>query len=235
MDAFNNSGKREKSADVAAAGGTNIASTRFRPIPRDPQNIRKATRVIDAEFDLEILLRQQELHQIQVELEKSEITLETLKNCLIEAENSQVDFSHDAQQHQRGSDVNGTANINNNIPSIIPTRQSTRKVVSTRDKDYLYFDPCRDLFSRRNDGTFVKLTCPECHRSRFINVQGFLNHCRLSHKIEFPNHEEALLLCGTPVDESIVPPDHPARSRIITRPPSLRSILDQSERAQQLP
>ncbi|CAG8559193.1 188_t:CDS:10 [Ambispora gerdemannii] len=250
MDAFNNTSKGEKSeslsngesqfpTEVAATGTSTTASTRFRPIPRDPQNIRKATRVIDAEFDLEILLRQQELHQIQVELEKAEVTLETLKNCLIEvkngqtfitqsssAGNSQVDFSHDSQQHQRGGDVNGTANINN-IPSIMPTRQSTRKVVSTRDKDYLYFDPCRDLFSRRNDGTFVKLTCPECHRSRFINVQGFLNHCRLSHKIEFPNHEEALLLCGTPVDESIVPPDHPARSRIITRPPSLRSILDQ--------
>ncbi|CAG8516136.1 5477_t:CDS:2 [Diversispora eburnea] len=56
----------------------------------------------------------------------------------------------------------------------------------------------------------------------------FLNHCRLSHKIEFPNHEEALLNCGTPVDESVIPPEHPARSRAITRPPSLRSILGQS-------
>lgn len=46
---------------------------------------------------------------------------------------------------------------------------------------------------------YFRLSCPKCNRSKFINVQGFLNHCRNCHQIEFANHEDALLVCGTPV------------------------------------
>ncbi|CAB4492334.1 unnamed protein product [Rhizophagus irregularis] len=191
-----------------------------RPILRDEETIRKATKVIDAHFDLEILLRHREMQKIQKELEKAEKVLETLKHCILEPP---PDKFQDSICNLSAS--NSSQSISSSLTS---TRHSTRKIYSTRDNDYYYFDPCRDLYSRRNDGTYVKLACPECHRSKFINVQGFLNHCRLSHKIEFPNHEEALLICGTPVDENIIPLDHPARSRVVTRPPSLRTILGQS-------
>src|SRR6185312_11168226 len=40
--------------------------------------------------------------------------------------------------------------------SQIQTRHSTRRTSSTRDSNYLYYDSCRDLYARRNDGTFVK-------------------------------------------------------------------------------
>ncbi|CAI2187663.1 14430_t:CDS:2 [Funneliformis geosporum] len=189
-----------------------------RPIPRDEETVRKASKVIDAQFDLEILLRHREMQKIQDELKKAKRVLETLKHCILEPPPDRLQDS-----------ICKISTSNNQSNSSLPsTRHSTRKIYSTRDNDYYYFDPCRDLYSRRNDGTYVKLACPECHRSKFINVQGFLNHCRLSHKIEFPNHEEALLICGTPVNESIIPLDHPARSRIVTRPPSLRTILGQS-------
>ncbi|PKC07798.1 hypothetical protein RhiirA5_399648, partial [Rhizophagus irregularis] len=191
-----------------------------RPILRVEETIRKATKVIDAHFDLEILLRHREMQKIQKELEKAEKVLETLKHCILEPP---PDKFQDSICNLSAS--NSSQSISSSLTS---TRHSTRKIYSTRDNDYYYFDPCRDLYSRRNDGTYVKLACPECHRSKFINVQGFLNHCRLSHKIEFPNHEEALLICGTPVDENIIPLDHPARSRVVTRPPSLRTILGQS-------
>ncbi|GES84649.1 YEATS domain-containing protein 2-like [Rhizophagus clarus] len=195
-----------------------------RPIPRDEEAIRKATMVIDAQFDLEILLRHREMQRIQEQLEKAEKVLETLKHCILERK-----FSAPPDRFQDSIRNLSASNSNQSISSsLTSTRHSTRKIYSTRDNDYYYFDPCRDLYSRRNDGTYVKLACPECHRSKFINVQGFLNHCRLSHKIEFPNHEEALLICGTPVDENVIPLDHPARSRVITRPPSLRTILGQS-------
>ncbi|CAG8481281.1 19181_t:CDS:10 [Dentiscutata erythropus] len=199
----------------------NVACSR-RPIPRDEETRKKAMRVIDAQFDLEILLRQRELQKIKEELKKSEIYLETLRHCILEPP------SNSSSSHRTSTLNASTYSENLGVASLTPTRHSTRKIYSTRDNDYFYYDPCKDLYSRRNDGTFVRLACPKCHRSKFINVQGFLNHCRLSHRIEFPNHEEALLKCGTPVDESLIPPGHPARSRIITRPPSLRTILGKS-------
>ncbi|RKO84994.1 yeats family-domain-containing protein [Blyttiomyces helicus] len=48
-------------------------------------------------------------------------------------------------------------------------------------------------------------------------MQGFLNHCRLAHLVEFPSHSEAARVCGTPVSEDEVPLKHPAR-RMLIRP-----------------
>ncbi|CAG8457423.1 16589_t:CDS:10 [Acaulospora morrowiae] len=191
--------------------------------PRDEETRVKAQRVIDAQFDLEILLRHRELQKIKEELKKAELTLETLRHCILEPTPSNAN-----------KDSTCSAKTFNKVSEIPSTRHSTRKIYSTRDNDYFYYDPCKDLYSRRNDGIFVRLSCPQCNRAKFINVQGFLNHCRLSHKIEFPNHEEALLNCGTPVDESLIPPEHPARSRVITRPPSLRTILGQTNLSKNL-
>lgn len=40
-----------------------------------------------------------------------------------------------------------------------------------------------------------KLKCPVCKRT-FGNEQGFLNHCRMAHALEFSSHEEAISLCS---------------------------------------
>ncbi|CAO3675469.1 unnamed protein product [Rhizopus stolonifer] len=69
------------------------------------------------------------------------------------------------------------------------------------------------LFGRRHDGIYVSLACPACHRGDFANQIGFLNHCRISHNLEFGPYEQMLLRCGTPVHESEVPLDSPARLR----------------------
>ncbi|KAG2222122.1 hypothetical protein INT45_007558 [Circinella minor] len=74
------------------------------------------------------------------------------------------------------------------------------------------------LYGRRADGVYVRLSCPVCKRDDFANRQGFLNHCRLSHKLEFGPYEQTMIQCGTPVDESQVPMDDPCRSRPITMP-----------------
>ena len=52
-----------------------------------------------------------------------------------------------------------------------------------------------------------------CYRDDLLNLQGFLNHCRISHNLEFGPYEQVMLQCGTPVDESEVPMDNPARLR----------------------
>lgn len=56
------------------------------------------------------------------------------------------------------------------------------------------------IIVERNDGTFVKLVCSFCNPSRddFNSTQGFLNHCRISHRREFKSHEEAYNQCGQP-------------------------------------
>ncbi|CAG8461696.1 15789_t:CDS:10 [Racocetra fulgida] len=130
--------------------------------------------VIDAQFDLEILLRHRELQKVKEELKKSELYLNTLKHCILEPPSN---------SHRTSTLNTNTCNESLGVTSLTPTRHSTRKIYSTRDNDYFYYDPCKDLYSRRNDGTF---------------------------------------------DESLIPPGHPARSRVITRPPSLRTILSQS-------
>jgi len=67
------------------------------------------------------------------------------------------------------------------------------------------------LFSRTADGAFLKLVCPSCHRSKFLNKLGFVNHCRIMHKLKFASHEDASLHCGVLVEEDSVPPDDPSR------------------------
>lgn len=53
---------------------------------------------------------------------------------------------------------------------------------------------------KRGDGQWIKLVCPECHRDNFSSTQGFINHCRIAHKIEFKTHEEAAVASGQPIE-----------------------------------
>jgi hypothetical protein len=57
----------------------------------------------------------------------------------------------------------------------------------------------RKLFARKQDGTFLLLTCPVCGRDRFINQLGFLNHMRIVHQLAYASYLEAALVCGVPV------------------------------------
>lgn len=52
------------------------------------------------------------------------------------------------------------------------------------------------VLKRLSDNQFVKLVCTKCHRSDFSSVQGFLNHCRIAHKIDYKSHEAAAQDCG---------------------------------------
>lgn len=58
----------------------------------------------------------------------------------------------------------------------------------------------------------IRLICPSCKRAEFSNVLGFTNHCRILHKVKFATWADAITHCGVPVDESVIPADHPCRS-----------------------
>ncbi len=53
---------------------------------------------------------------------------------------------------------------------------------------------------KRADGQMVKLVCPTCKRENFSSTQGFINHCRIAHRLEFKSHEEAASASGQPIE-----------------------------------
>lgn len=57
------------------------------------------------------------------------------------------------------------------------------------------------VIRRLADSQFVKLICNNCQRGDFSSVQGFLNHCRIAHKVDYKSHEAAALDCGKPLEE----------------------------------
>ncbi|KAI9318988.1 yeats family-domain-containing protein [Dichotomocladium elegans] len=108
---------------------------------------------------------------------------------------------------RRSAAVVANAMFQTLLPSLTDSRKTDKSVYRGQG-----------LYGRRSDGVFVRLSCPACKRDDFANQQGFLNHCRLAHNLEFGPYEQIMLRCGTPVDESEVPLDHPVRSRPVTRP-----------------
>lgn len=57
------------------------------------------------------------------------------------------------------------------------------------------------VIKRLADNKFVKLICNNCNRSDFSSVQGFLNHCRIAHKVDYKSHEAAATDCGHPLED----------------------------------
>lgn len=70
----------------------------------------------------------------------------------------------------------------------------------------------RPLYCLTPNRGFVKVVCQDCNRELFGNHLGFLNHCRMVHYVKFASWDDAVELCGTPVDESEVPADDPSRT-----------------------
>ncbi|KYG44193.1 hypothetical protein M433DRAFT_5667 [Acidomyces richmondensis BFW] len=57
------------------------------------------------------------------------------------------------------------------------------------------------VLRRSTDGQLVKLICNNCLRGNFSSIQGFLNHCRIAHKVDYKSHDLAAIDCGRLLDE----------------------------------
>jgi len=68
------------------------------------------------------------------------------------------------------------------------------------------------VIRRPTDNQYVKLICIKCHRGNFSSVQGFLNHCRIAHKLDYKSHDAAAEECGhlLEADEQHLTPATPA-------------------------
>jgi ADA HAT complex component 1 len=243
----------------------------------DPSNLDQLRSVIDAQLNLEILLKHNELRMIEQELAKCQVALEQLRRCelipypgtdgvstdiangigpaleaphgftsprqpapwgvtdgpyarhyaqwLIQdplfdpsvAQPTPADWSN-TPYFARATRGSGAS-----LVSPIPTARSARSSAVSKGQ-LLQHDPSRPyrdplVIKRQQDGKWVKLYCTKCkpERSDFNNVQGFLNHCRISHKDGYESHEAAAIACGRPVEvnEALMmdPPPPPPRHR----------------------
>lgn len=57
------------------------------------------------------------------------------------------------------------------------------------------------VLKRSTDNQLVKLICNDCKRGNFSSIQGFLNHCRIAHKVDYKSHDSAAVDCGQLLDE----------------------------------
>ncbi|KAG0799353.1 hypothetical protein G6F57_004864 [Rhizopus arrhizus] len=174
-------------------------------VSRDEATRKKIIEIIDHQFDLEIYLKQKEIATIKKEITKAENILSDLKQAI---KNESIASSlPDTPHYTRRSALyhNGMVPLQPQASPQPPKRKVYRNPNPEKNQ----------LYGRRHDGVYVSLACPACHRGDFANQQGFLNHCRISHSLEFGPYEQMLLKCGTPVDESEVPMDNPARLRPI--------------------
>lgn len=72
----------------------------------------------------------------------------------------------------------------------------------------------------------IRISCPECERSDFKNMQGipsltsgFSNHCRSLHQIEFPSHAEVAKRCGVLIDPASISSTHPVHKLVAKQNP----------------
>ncbi|EME44377.1 hypothetical protein DOTSEDRAFT_72017 [Dothistroma septosporum NZE10] len=56
------------------------------------------------------------------------------------------------------------------------------------------------VLRRSTDSQLVKLICKDCKRGNFSSIQGFLNHCRIAHKVDYKSHDMAAIDCGQLMD-----------------------------------
>ncbi|KAK0485913.1 hypothetical protein IW261DRAFT_760586 [Armillaria novae-zelandiae] len=73
----------------------------------------------------------------------------------------------------------------------VPPRES-RATRSRQKAKFLY---------TRTDNQINVLTCPECHRTQFSSIQGLYNHARITHQLEWGNHDDCVRACSVPRDD----------------------------------
>lgn len=257
-------------------------------------NMTSLQEVIENEFNMQILMKHNELRLIEQELAKCQVALEQLRRCELrpypgDDEPSEAISSgtgpaiapaqgytrpahaaphgvtdgpysrhysqwllHDAQFDP--TPVQSPLYMEGYSP--VPARStrttaSARKSVSKpfsfpgRPGEALHSIPnysapapkekgAPQVLRRSTDGQLVKLICNNCHRGNFSSIQGFLNHCRIAHKVDYKSHDAAAIDCGQLLDENEaanLPPETqsaPAPKPSVSKPSVSRASTVQS-------
>ncbi|ANZ73366.1 BA75_01773T0 [Komagataella pastoris] len=174
--------------------------------PKKPMSLAEQRRLIENEFDLEILLKHRELNLVDEEINKVEAQMIALRNHYnipvegkLEREpkdftekylNLLSKYKNEAQERSTNQEAQYTSS-----PSEFSyrTRSQTSSLRPIGSKFLASSGKC---IYRRSDGVLVQLTCKNCERTNFSSAQGFLNHCRIAHNQEFTSQDNAALICG---------------------------------------
>ncbi|KAJ1981125.1 hypothetical protein H4R34_002201 [Dimargaris verticillata] len=183
------------------------------PPPVSPANSLtmrdKIERIIRYQFDLEIHLKQREVAIIQEELSRARQAQSDLEQWAAHGTIPESAFT--PANTTTASAVTPAVPLSKRhaahplaLETERPKRRRTTRGEPTApaSKRPGNGNVHEGLIVQRYDGVTVKVTCPTCHREKFNSLQGFLNHTRITHALEFASHEEAVRLCGAPVGNS---------------------------------
>lgn len=159
--------------------------------------------IIKSQFDLEILLKHRELRHIEDEMAKIQVMMIQLKQHSVDPKvplkNEPAHFVETYAQYLKHPGDSSKYSSSDDTIAATPTSSSGRpqRLSALRSQTR----SIRTCVTRRSDGALVKMVCSGCKRSNFGGVQGFINHCRISHSLEFSSHEQAANSCGVVIDE----------------------------------
>jgi ADA HAT complex component 1 len=256
------------SPDTVKGMSADVSMTEVQAVPDNATDLTALQQVIENEFNMQILMKHNELRLIDQELAKCQVALEQLRRCELQpypgAEGLSTAISsgtgpsvrpptglsqpshaapygvtdgpytrhyrqwllHDphfdptpvhmlqyadstlsADMRSTRHNSTGRKSVHKSSSSIgaayeIPKSLPNYPVTSRKNKIA--------LVKRSTDNQLVKLVCNHCHRSDFSNSQGFLNHCRIAHKVDYKSHDLAAIDCGQALDEhelANIPPD----------------------------
>ncbi|KAI5359999.1 Putative protein AHC1 [Septoria linicola] len=252
------------SSSVPQTKTINSASIAMDTSEDENVKLSKVQQVIENEFNMQILMKHNELRLIEQELAKCQIALEQLRRCELRpypgTESPSLAVSegagpaitprpgHSVPSHPAPYGVtdgpysrhyakwllrdpqfdsvspealalaeariqaSGRPTRNSNSSFHVPRKSASKTLgTSTRSADPLHSipnypaAPVKDksqplVLPRSSDGQLVKLICNNCQRGNFSSIQGFLNHCRIAHKVDYKSHDAAALDCGRLLD-----------------------------------
>ncbi|CAK9437608.1 uncharacterized protein LODBEIA_P19860 [Lodderomyces beijingensis] len=175
-------------------------------LPKLPQEVNK---LITNEINLEIMLKHKELELAQAETQKIQDEIRKLQQVITDPEPAPPDprpqLHHNNPFHHTYDHHNPHHPHHHVIPPSHPQRSGLSLAPAQHQQDpnathYRTRSTTSGCLYQRADGVIVKITCPDCQRSNFLSVQGFLNHCRIAHAKDYMSQEAAAQQCGEVID-----------------------------------
>ncbi|KAJ3108955.1 YEATS domain-containing protein 2 [Phlyctochytrium planicorne] len=90
-----------------------------------------------------------------------------------------------------------------------------KRIETVSSSESGFSDDIDGLIAQRYDGATVKVICPDCGRSDFSNVQGFVNHCLNKHDRSYSSHMVAISECGQILALVFITQSVPRNSHVI--------------------
>ncbi|KAJ2725702.1 hypothetical protein GGI07_001070 [Coemansia sp. Benny D115] len=160
----------------------------------DPVRLR---RLLREQLDLEMYLKQTEINTIAERLQHSQALLAVLESAITSSHaNSEPADSADGYKTLLRQQLIARTEAQQSSASPLrdrPRRSAARSMTDSSGALYA---------QRASDDATVCMVCPSCQRREFSSLLGFLNHCRVLHGVEFSGTEEAIQMCGMPMDEA---------------------------------